>query len=63
MNSAETFAETATKLTEKSKSPMKIILVTAAEIDGNSKLCKERWAMALPAPGIRKAHYICTLIF
>ena len=59
VNSTMTFAETATKLTEKSKGLMKIILVTAAEIDKNSKLCKEQWAMALPAPGIRKAHYIC----
>ena len=57
VNSAKTFAETATNLTEKSKGFMKTILVTAAEIEENSKL--ERWAMALPAPGIRKAHYIC----
>ena len=59
VNSVKTLVETATKLTEKSKGLMKIILVTAAEIDKNSKLCKERWAMALPAPGIQKAHYIC----
>ena len=58
VNSAQTFADTAKRLTEKSAKPIKVIYVSSEEITQSSKLCQDRWMQAPPAPGIRKCHFI-----